>query len=87
MKNRKSCSVGRALRCAPSRGPIRRTEDCPPYLAQMHNYRRLVQAPLQHDRLLPDTLRDYFSQRLHVFRPSVLVDDGRALARDMSGGE
>ena len=78
--------VGCALPCAPSEALNKRTEDCPPYLAQMHNYRRLAQAPLQ-DRLLPDTLRDYFSQRLHVFRPSVLVDDGRALARDMSGGE
>src|SRR5215831_3135020 len=37
--------------------------------------------------LLSDALRDDFSQRLHVFRPSVLVNDRRTLARDMSGGE
>ena len=79
-------SVGRALPCAPSEALNKRTEDCPPYLGQMHNYRRLAQAPLQ-DRLLSHALRDDFSQRLYVFGPSVLVNDGCALARDVSGGE
>src|SRR6516162_1810276 len=37
--------------------------------------------------LLSHALRDDFSQRLHVFCPSVLVNDRCTLARDMSGGE
>src|SRR5262245_39018943 len=36
---------------------------------------------------LSHALRDDFSQRLHVFCPSVLVNDRCTLARDMSGGE
>ena len=79
--------VGCALPCAPSEALNKRAEDCPPYLAQMNNYRPLARAPLQHNRLLSDALRDYFSQRLHVFRAGILVNDGRTLARDMSGGE
>ena len=42
-------------------GPLnKRAEDCPPYLARMNNYRRLAQAPLQHERLLAYALWHYF---------------------------
>src|SRR5262245_45578038 len=37
--------------------------------------------------LLTNALRHDFSQRLHVFRPCVLVNDRSTFARDISGSE